>query len=123
MSDVILTDKEREYLECDVPTLSGGKAAARLVTGFLASALQAAFLPGNSNSKADQGLFKTAREIKYTRYKKAVLRKRDGKPEKKDSKLLAKLNKEPFILEPDTFNADEYTRKVYEDYMRKHGNK
>ncbi len=118
MSDVILTDKEREYLDCNVPMLSTGSAVARVTAGAFASLLQAAFMPGNS--KADQGLMKTIREIRYTKYKKAVLRKMDGTLTDKDKKTLEKLNNKEFILDTDTFDADEYTKKVYEEYMRNH---
>ncbi len=62
---------------------------------------------------------RTVREIRYTKYKRAVLRKKDGKPDKKDEKLLKKLNEKDFILAEDTYDPDEYTRKVYEEYMKK----
>lgn len=120
MSSADLTEREREYLECSTPMLSSGNAAMRIVTGVFASLAQAAFTPGNG--KADQSLMKTVREIRYTRYKKAVLRKRDGAPAKNDEKLLSKLNKSDFILAEDAFDPDEYTRQVYEEYMKKHEN-
>ncbi len=123
MSDVKLTDREQEYLDCETPMLSTGKAAARVGMGVFASILQSAFMPGNSYGKADRGLMRTVREIRYTKYKKAVLRKRDGNPAKNDANILAKLNKNDFILAEDTYDADEYTKKLYEEYMRKHGNK
>ena len=41
---------------------------------------------------------RTIREIRYTKYKKAVLRKQNGTPEKNDGKLLKKLNKKDFVL-------------------------
>ena len=122
MSDIKLTDREREYLECDTPMLSTGKAAAKVGMGIFASMLQAVFMPGNSYGKADRGLMRTVREITYTRYKKAVLRKRDGNPAKNDAKILDKLNKKDFVLAEDTYDADEYTRQLYEEYMKKKSN-
>ena len=91
-----LTERELEYLNCDTPMLSGGSAAARLTMGIFASLFQAAFTPGNG--KADRSLMRTVREMRYTRYKKAVLRKQAGTPNKGDEKLLNKLNKNDFIL-------------------------
>ena len=116
MSTENLTERELEYLNCDVPMISGGSAAARLTTGIVASVFQAAFTPGNG--KADRRLMRTVREMRYTKYKKAVLRKKEGKPDKNDAKLLEKLNSKEFVLAEDTFDPDEYTRKVYEEYMR-----
>ena len=117
MSTEKLTERELEYLNCDVPMVSGGSAAARLTAGIVASVFQAAFTPGNG--KADRRLIRTVREMRYTKYKKAVLRKKDGKPEKKDAKILEKLNNKDFILVEDTYDPDEFTRKVYEEYMKK----
>lgn len=120
MSAPELTAREREYLDCETPMISAGTAAARLITGVFVSLLQAAFTPGNG--KADRGLFRTVREIGYTKYKKAVLRKQIGELTKKDERLLVKLNKKPFVLDEDTFDADKYTQELYEEYMRAHRN-
>ena len=120
MSGAELTELERQYLECETPMLGAGKATARITMGVFSSLLQATFMPGTSYGKADRGLMKTIREIKYTKYKKAVLRKSNGQSTAKDKKTLEKLNKTYFILEPDTYDADEYTRRVYEDYMASH---
>ena len=119
MSGVILTEKEQMYLDCPTPMLTAGQKAKGLTIGFLISFLQAAFTPGNS--KGDQKLLSTSRVMRYTKYKKAVLRKRDGTPKKRDEKLLKKLNKKPFILDLDTYNPDEYTRKMYEEYLNRRG--
>ena len=113
-----LTEREREYLACEIPLISGGQAAGRLIGGFFVSLLQAAFTPGTG--KADTRLMRTAKEIKYSKYKKAVLRKEQGEPKKNDEKLLEKLNKKEFIFADETFDNDEFTRKIYEDYMREH---
>ena len=118
MSDTILTEREQEYLRCETPMISGGSAAVRIITGVFGSLAQAAFTPGNG--KADMSLMRTMKEIRYTRYKKAVLRKQDGAMKKSDRKLLIKLNKKDFILAEDTYDPDEFTRKVYEEYMRSH---
>ena len=114
-----LTQREQEYLDCETPMLSGKKAAVRVVGGFFASFGQALVMPTTVYTKADKGLVRTIREIRYTKYKKAVLRKKDGKPYKKDKKLLKKLNEKDFILAEDTFDADEYTKRVYEEYMKR----
>ena len=115
MSDVKLTEREREYLACETPLLSGSSAAMRLVGGFFGSLAQALFTPGNG--KADRGLLRTVREMRYTKYKKAVLRKQAGTPQKNDKKLLNKLNKTDFILAEDSYDPDEFTKQVYEEYM------
>ena len=116
-----LTAREREYLACETPMLSAGKATGRIVLGAAASLLTVAFSPGSD--KADKGLMRTVREIRYTKYKKAVLRKEAGAPLQKDEKLLIKLNKKPFVLTEDTYDADRFTQQVYEEYMRSHENK
>lgn len=117
MSDVILTDREREYAECEVPLLSGGTAAMRFVWAFFASIGQA-FLPGID--KADSKMIRTARELRYTKFKKAVLRKRDGTPKKGDDKLLKKLNEQAFALAFETYDPDAFAEQLYEQYMENH---
>ena len=121
MSKSKLTLREQEYLDCEVPMVSKGSAAARITTGIVTSLVQSALTPGAG--KADQKLFRTIREIRYTKYKKAVLRKLDGTPEKNDEKILKKLNKKEFDLGSDSFDPDEYTRQIYEEYMKTHGEK
>lgn len=120
MNDKTLTPRELEYLDCETPLLTGGKAAGRIFMGVLASMAQALFMPSANYGKADRGLLRTGREITYTRYKKAVLRKQNGTPLPKDEKLLQKLNQKDFILAEDLYDPDEFTKKVYEEYMRSH---
>ncbi len=117
MSEITFTDRESEYLNCNVPLLTTGEKVRGLTVGFLIGLLQAAFTPGNS--KGNQKLLSTSRLMRYTKYKKAVLRKRDGTPKKRDEKLLRKLNKKPFVLDPDTYDPDEFTKKLYDAYMEK----
>ena len=118
MSKAALTERERQYLECDVPMLTGGAAAMRITGAFFAS-LGQALLPGLN--KADAKLIRTVREIRYTRYKKAVLRKQEETPKKGDEKILRKLNKTDFILSFETYDPDAYTQELYEEYMKSHG--
>ncbi len=119
MSEIIFTDREREYLDSEVPLLSAGSAVMRIIGGIFASLGQAVFMPSTSYGKADRGLMKTVREMRYTKYKKAVLRKRDGTLHKNDVLLLKKLNKKDFVLAADTYDPDEFTKKVYEEYMNR----
>lgn len=114
MSKAELTELERQYLECDVPMLTGSVAAMRITGAFFAS-LGQAFLPGLN--KADSKMIRTVRELRYTKYKKAVLRKQVGTPKKGDEKLLKKLNKTDFVLSFETYDPDEFTQKLYEEYM------
>ena len=65
-------------------------------------------------------MVRTARELRYTKYKKAVLRKIENQPKKGDEKLLKKLNKQDFILSFETYDPDVFTEQLYEDYMEKH---
>ncbi len=120
MSKSKLTLREQEYLDCEVPMVSGGSAAARVAAGIVTSLVQSVVTPGAG--KADQKLFRTIREIRYTKYKRAVLRKLNGTPEKNDETILKKLNKKEFVLGSDSFDHDEYTRKIYEDYMKSREN-
>ena len=117
--DSCLTDREREYLECETPLLTGGSAAMRIIGGVFASLAQTLVSPSSSYSKADRGLMRTGREIAYTRYKKAVLRKAAGTPHKNDEKLLKKLNQKDFVLAVDAYDPDEFTKQIYEEYMKK----
>ena len=117
MNEVEFTDRELEYLDCPTPMLTKGQTARGLTLGFLIGLLQAAFAPGND--RGDKKLISTSRLMRYTKYKKAVLRKRGGTPKKGDEKLLRKLNRQPFVLESETYDADAYTRKLYEEYMNK----
>ena len=114
----ILTARELDYYVCETPMLSPSKAAGMLVSGFLIGILQAAFTPGYD--KGDSRIIKASKLIRYTKYKKAVLRKLENKPNKRDEKLLIKLNKQPFIFDLDT-DPDEFTRKIYEDYINSRG--
>lgn len=115
-----LTEREREYLDCEVPLLTGGKAAGRITLGVFASMAQAVFSPSSGYGKADRGLTRTIREIRYTKYKKAVLRKDAGTPQKNDEKLLKKVNEKDFIFAADNYDPDEFTKQVYEEYMKSH---
>ena len=65
---------------------------------------------------------RTIREIRYTKYKKAVLRKQSGTPKKNDEKLLKKLNQKDFVFDVDNFDPDAYAKQLYEEYMKKHEN-
>ena len=119
MSDAQLTPREREYLECETPLLSGGKAALRLIGGFFASFGKAIVSPTTVYGKSEQKITRTVKEIRYTRYKKAVLRKQNGTPKKGDEKLLKKLNKKDFIFAEDAYDPDEFTKQIYEEYLKR----
>ena len=97
--------------------LSGGTAAMRFIGAFFAS-LGQAFLPGLNH--ADSKMIRTMREARYTKYKKAVLRKLESRPKKGDERLLKKLNKNEFILAYETYDPDEFTQQLYEEYMENH---
>ena len=116
MSEIQLTEREKQYADCEIPLLTGGAAAMRVTGAFFAS-LGQAFLPGLN--KADSKLIRTVREIRYTKYKKAVLRKLENQPKKGDEKILKKLNKTDFILAYETYDPDEFTEQLYEEYMSK----
>lgn len=120
MSGADLTPREREYLDCETPMISGGKAAGRIVLSVFASFGQTLISPSSAYGRAERKMTRTIREIQYTKYKKAVLRKQSGTPAKNDEKLLKKLNSKDFVLAEDTFDADEFTKKLYEEYMRNH---
>lgn len=119
MSEIQLTDREQEYLSCDIPNLSGGRAAVRLVVGVFASMLQAVFRPSSDPGKADRDLMRTVREIRYTRYRHAVQHKLSGSLSPRDQRLLKRLNSRPFVLEAETYDPDAFTTQIYEEYMAK----
>ena len=118
MNEKELTAREREYLDCKVPLVSTGSAVKRVTLGFFASLLQSVVTP--SVHKAENKLFRTFREIRYTKYKKAVLHKQAGTLTEKDKKTLEKLNKKDFILDVDTYDADKFKQQIYAEYMRTH---
>ncbi|MBQ1473968.1 MAG: hypothetical protein IIZ32_01565 [Ruminococcus sp.] len=122
MSEVKLTEREREYLDCETSMITKGSAAARLITGFFAGFFQTIFAPSSAYNKVDKRLMRTIREIRYTKYKKAVLRKQSGTPKKNDEKLLKKLNQKDFVFDVDNFDPDAYAKQLYEEYMKKHEN-
>lgn len=119
MSKAELTPREQEYLDCDTPLLPGGKAAKLLVLGTLASFGQALVSPTTVYGKAERKLTRTIKEMRYTKYKKAVLRKQSGTPIKKDEKLLKKLNQKDFIFAEDNYDPDEFTKQIYDAYMKR----
>ena len=104
MSDNQLTAREREYLDCEVPLVSTGSAVRRVTLGIFASLLQSVVTP--SVHKAENKLFRTIREIRYTKYKKAVLRKQSGALTEKDKKTL--------------YSEDEFKSKYYVESERIH---
>ena len=115
MSEIQLTERDRTYAECEVPMISGSTAAMRFTGAFFAS-LGQAILPGLN--RAESKMVRTARELRYTKYKKAVLRKLENQPKKGDEKLLEKLNRTEFVLAYETYDPDEFTEKLYEEYMK-----
>ena len=115
-----LTEREREYLDCETPMISGGEATKRILFGTLASFAKSIVSPTAAFGKSERKVDRTIREIRYTRYKKAVLRKQNGTPKKNDEKLLKKLNKKDFVLAEDNYDPDEFARQLYEEYMKKH---
>lgn len=119
MSDhTTLTEREQEYLNCEVPLLSAGTAVMRVIGAVFASLGAAILSPGSG--KADERLIRTVREIRYTKYKNAVLRKLEGAPKKGDEKLLRRLNKHEFILSYETCDSDAYAEQLYTEYMQRH---
>lgn len=120
----LLTEKELDYLNCDVPTIDGGRFALHAVRGFLiafiTAVFRALFMPSSDFSKSDSRLIQHIRLRKYTKFKMAVERKAAKTPQKGDEKILRKLNRTDFVLSEETFDPDEFTRKVYEDYMKTH---
>lgn len=123
MSDRAFTEREQEYLDCETPLLSAGQAAGRIFMGVFASMAVAVFSPSPGYSKADKGLMRTIREIRYTKYKKAVLRKESGALAKNDEKLLRKLNQQEFVFAVDQYDPDKFTQQVYEEYMKNRSEK
>lgn len=121
MSNIELTPREQEYLNCETPLITGGQATGRIILGTLASFGQALVSPSSVYGKAERKLTRTIREITYTKYKKAVLRKQSGTPKKNDDKILKKLNKKDFVFAADSYDPDAFTKQVYEEYLRTHG--
>ena len=115
-----LTETERAYLECETPMLSGGDAALRLIGGFFASFARAVVSPSSEYNNTDSKLIRTAKEILYTKYKKAVLHKAEGALTKRDTRVLKKLNRLPFVLAEDTYDPDKFVEEIYAEYMKTH---
>ena len=92
------------------------KVTVSPVSGAFFASLGQAILPGLN--RAESKMVRTARELRYTKYKKAVLRKLENQPKKGDEKLLEKLNRTEFVLAYETYDPDEFTEKLYEEYMK-----
>lgn len=120
----LLTEREKEYFDCEIEAPSAASSAAsisgNIVMSFLAALFRAVFVPSSSYGKADQRLMHNIRMRNYARYKAAVLRKAEGKPQKGDEKLLKKLNKKEFVLAEELYDPDAFTQQVYEEYMQAH---
>ncbi len=114
-----LTEREREYLDCKEPMVSTKNAVMRIVGNVFAAFGQTIVMPSSAYSKTDRKIMRAVRDLRYTKYKKAVIRKQEGKLTKRDGRLLAKLNKKPFALENETFDSDEFKRQLYEDIMKR----
>lgn len=117
---VLLTDREQAYLDCETPMISGSSAALRLTAGVIAAFFRAIVAPSSEYNKTDSKMIRTVREMRYTKYKKAVLRKRDSTPKKGDERLLAKINRIPFVLEEDAYDPDKFVEEIYAEYMKNH---
>ncbi len=120
----LLTEREKEYFDCQIESESSSPSALTLigniVMSFFAAVLRALFVPSSDYSKADRRLLYNLRLRKYAKYKAAVMRKAQGESAKGDDKILIKLNRKEFVLSEDLFDPDEYTQKVYDDYMSSH---
>ena len=119
-----LTEQERLYFDCKTEAPSGKQSAAAITKNMLASffsmLFRAVLAQTSAPSKADRRLFEAIKLKRYAKFKAAVLRKAAGTRRKGDEKLLKKLNKAPFVLSEETYDPDEYTRQLYEEYMEKH---
>ena len=91
----LLTEREKEYFDCDVEMPSSASSAASLfgsvALSFIAALFRSVFVPSSSYGKEDRRLMHNIRMAKYTRYKQAVLRKAKDEPRRGDEKILKKL--------------------------------
>ncbi len=118
-----LTEREREYLACDTEMITRSSAVIRLTTGMVTMFFRAIFVPSSEYNKTDYRFTRTIREIQYTKYKKAVLRKQSDASKPSDERVLRKLNRVPFVLEEDTYDPDRYIEEIYAEYMKNHPEK
>ncbi|MBQ3417028.1 MAG: hypothetical protein IJH32_04260 [Ruminococcus sp.] len=120
----LLTEREKEYFDCDVEMPSSASSAASLLgsvaLSFIAALFHSVFVPSSSYGKADRRLMHNIRMTRYARYKQAVLRKAKGEPRRGDEKILRKLNKKDFVLEDELFDPDAFAAQLYEEYMKAH---
>ncbi|MBQ6152610.1 MAG: hypothetical protein IJJ15_02555 [Ruminococcus sp.] len=120
----LLTEREKEYFDCDVEMPSSASSAASLfgsvALSFIAALFRSVFVPSSSYGKEDRRLMHNIRMAKYTRYKQAVLRKAKDEPRRGDEKILKKLNKKEFVLADELFDPDAFAAQLYEEYMQAH---
>lgn len=126
MSNQEFTELEKRYLDDKTQMLSLSKTVLRYTLGAVAVIFSSLISPSaESNNIPFSGYIKNTKKLsRYTKFKKAVIRKQDGKSKKSDSKILSRLNSSNYALdeEKDSAVEDENIKEIYDEYMRTHQN-
>lgn len=126
MSNGEFTELEKRYLEDKTQMLSPSKTVLRYTLGAVAVVFSSLLSPSaESNNIPFSGYIKNTKKLsRYTKFKKAVLRKQNGTSKKFDSKILSTLNSTNYALDEEKGSAveDENIKEIYDEYMRTHQN-
>ena len=119
-SEADLTQKELEYLNCNEKMIGAAEAFFGVILGLLVLMVSSIMSPSAESNVGGSYFSKKIRQIKYKKYKKAVLRKASKALKKSDLKTLVKLNHSDFALNDPKDAEDELKAKIYNEYMKNH---
>ncbi len=126
MSNGEFTELEKRYLDDKTQMLSLSKTVLRYTLGAVAVIFSSLISPSaESNNIPFSGYIKNTKKLsRYTKFKKAVIRKQNGTIKKTDSKILSTLNSTNYALDEEKEPAveDENIKEIYDEYMRTHQN-
>lgn len=121
----ILSEKEKLYLSHDESIISVTSIIFRTIAGILLLILSAFAAPSAEGRMPFSNFFSTTKKrIKFTRYRKAVIKKLDGDKSEKNARVLLKLNREDFALDEknEALVQEEEIAKIYEKHLRENNN-
>lgn len=115
----ILTEKELRYIECDTPMSSLFVTVMKITIGVIISLVGLLLTAASSSSPAaDKFLKNTLKSAKYTKYKKAVIRKQNSASKKSDAKLLRKINSTDFVFSQTETTNDSFDEELIRIYSQ-----
>lgn len=122
----ILSEKEKRYLEHDELIISPLFLTIRIFVSVFLLIISSLMTPSAEGKMPFSSFFKnTKKRVKYTKYRKAVIKKLENRSSDNNEKILSKLNSEPFVFDEDTdekIKEEQEIEKIYEKYLEEHEN-